>query len=109
MRLTARSSNRGFSRDVRRRPRIAEAGTFRVWRRPARPAIPTRPLAGRRLEPQPRHPRGTREMGLAFLDDDDVWAPCHLQCLFRPLEEDGAGWGLQRVRDDERGSGAADR
>lgn len=43
-------------------------------------------------------------MALAFLDDDDVWAPCHLQCLLRPLEEDGARWGLQRVRDDDAGA-----
>jgi glycosyltransferase involved in cell wall biosynthesis len=33
---------------------------------------------------------------VAFLDDDDVWAPWHLQGLLRPLEEDGARWGFSR-------------
>lgn len=31
---------------------------------------------------------------VAFLDDDDVWAPWHLQRLLRPLEKDGARWGF---------------
>jgi glycosyltransferase involved in cell wall biosynthesis len=31
---------------------------------------------------------------VAFLDDDDVWAPSHLQQLLRPLEENGARWGF---------------
>jgi glycosyltransferase involved in cell wall biosynthesis len=30
---------------------------------------------------------------VAFLDDDDVWAPWHLQLLLRPLTENGARWG----------------
>jgi glycosyltransferase involved in cell wall biosynthesis len=30
---------------------------------------------------------------VAFLDDDDVWAPWHLQRLLRPLAENGARWG----------------
>jgi glycosyltransferase involved in cell wall biosynthesis len=30
---------------------------------------------------------------VAFLDDDDVWAPWHLQRLLRPLEEEAARWG----------------
>lgn len=31
---------------------------------------------------------------VAFLDDDDVWAPWHLQRLLRPLAENGARWAF---------------
>lgn len=38
--------------------------------------------------------REARGRWVAFLDDDDVWAPWHLERLLRPAQENGARWAF---------------